>query len=247
MPAKAFIFYDNSNIFVSGREIAGYMEGVDAPGPFRIHLESLIALAAGGRDIGGAWAAGSDAQGSSAPVWEALQDQGVHVEVFERGALSGGEQAVDQSLQVHMLRMGYQNPQVAVLLSGDGAGHQNGHGFLNDLKLMKRNGWGIELIAWERTCNRAMREWVELNGVFIPLEKHYNQVTFLERRRIVTPLDLSNRPAAKPSIPEYQRAFLAGKKEASERIQELEATIEQLRSKSLKAERYKARMQKRSP
>jgi hypothetical protein len=246
MAPKSFIFYDNSNIFLSGRDVAGRLEGLEARPRFRIYLEALVDLAAGGREIGGAWAAGSESAASSGVVWQALQDQGIHVEVFERGALTGSEQAVDQSLQVHMLRQGYEQPQVAVLISGDGAGHEEGRGFLNDLKLMKRSGWGVEVLAWEQNCSRAMRDWVAKNGVFIPLERYYDQVTFLEFRRNATPLDLSSRPLAKPDIPEYQRAFEAGKQVAAERIRDLETQLEMLRAKTEKTERYNNKIRNRS-
>lgn len=246
MTAKAYIFFDNSNIFLSGKTIAEMREGIGAKGPFRLQLDRLIELAAAGRPIGGAWASGSTASDRSNPIWKTLHDRGVQVEVYERGAQSGGEQAVDQSLQVHMLRLGYQEPQVAVILTGDGSGHEDGAGFLNDAKLMASNGWGIEVLSWKHSCNAALRAWAESRGVFVPLDDYYDQVTFLEFGRMSKPLDLSQRRTATPGVSIQSRSHEDGRRESAAKLEQLEAQLAELRCKSMKTDRYRAKMQRRN-
>ena len=45
---------------------------------------------------------------------------------------------------------------------------------------MRGRGWGVELLAWEKTCKPQMRDWVRRNGVYVPLDDHYESVTFLK-------------------------------------------------------------------
>ena len=64
------------------------------------------------------------------------------------GAIGGGrEQGVDQALQTAMLRDLSDNngdPGTAVLISGDGAGFDDGCGFHADLERMHRKGWKLK-------------------------------------------------------------------------------------------------------
>lgn len=86
------------------------------------------------------------------------------------------------------------SPQVAVLLTGDGHGFEDGAGFHADLQRMHEKGWGIELVTWEKTCKRRLREWASSVGVYIRLEDYYSSVTFLERgKRKSKPMDISKR------------------------------------------------------
>src|SRR5882672_6607949 len=120
MSRDAFIFWDNSNIFISAKTVASEREGASASYEVRIQFDSLLNLAAAGRKIAYAIAVGS-VPPQLRHVWNRLAQSGVKVELFERGSDSGKEQAVDQALQVHMLRTGFDNnghPGVAVVLTG---------------------------------------------------------------------------------------------------------------------------------
>lgn len=131
-------------------------------------------------------------------------------ELYERGAASGKEQAVDQALQTRMLRLGYDYdpPETLVLLSGDGSGHDSGIGFFADIKRLHKFGWKIEVLAWRDHCKREMREWAEQEGTFVDLKEFYSQISFLESRidnkpkilRRAAPLDLEKRPRIKQAI-----------------------------------------------
>jgi NYN domain len=198
---KAFVFWDNSNIFISAKTVAAEREGGDAAYQVRIQFDHLLQLALAGRDLEYAIAVGS-VPPPLRHVWNRLEQAGVKVELFERGSLTSREQAVDQALQTHMLRKALDyngDPGIAVMLTGDGAGFLDGVGFHSDLERMHRKGWGVEVLAWERTCNPRLKRWVEEIGVFVALEDYYESVTFTEDEtgaiRRAKPLDLSKRKA----------------------------------------------------
>ena len=201
---KVFIYWDNSNIFISAQQVAIEREGEAARFRVRIHFRNLLQLAHGNREIERAIAVGS-VPPELRHVWNRLENEGVTVQLLERGALQGREQGVDQALQTVMLRdaVDYNgDPGIAVLLTGDGAGFDDGVGFHADLERMRRRNWRIEVLSWRHSCNRRMREWAEENGKFIALDDFYDSVTFLESAppgqpvadpRYAVPIDLSKR------------------------------------------------------
>jgi hypothetical protein len=207
---KIFIYWDNSNIFISSQSVAEMREGFGARSRFRVHFHNLLELARAGREVVHALAVGSIPPELRA-VWNALENEGVQVSLQERGQLQGTEQGVDQELQVQMLRDLADNngaPGIAVLLTGDGSGFETGAGFHADLKRMKGKGWGIEVLSWRHSCSARMRHWAEENGVFIPLDDYYGAITFLEppsagqpiaQARYPEPLNLGVRPMNSPS------------------------------------------------
>ena len=202
---KVFIYWDNSNIFISAQQVAIEREGEAARFRARIHFRNLLQLGHGEREIERAIAVGS-VPPELRHVWNRLENEGVTVQLLERGALQGREQGVDQALQTVMLRdaVDYNgDPGIAVLLTGDGAGFDDGVGFHADLERMRRRKWRIEVLSWRHSCNRRMREWAEQNGKFIALDDFYDSVTFLEapppgqpvaNPRYAVPIDLSKRP-----------------------------------------------------
>ena len=125
---------------------------------------------------------------------------------YERGAMQGREQGVDQTLQTAMLRDAFDyngNPGIAVMLTGDDRGFDDGVGFHAALERMHHRGWGVEVLSWRDGCNRRMREWAEQNGKFIALDGFYDSITFPEPPapgqpiadpRHPAPVDLSKRP-----------------------------------------------------
>jgi len=197
-----YIFWDNSNVFISSKKVASDVEGKYGPQYVRIQFENLFKLAAANRKIELAVCVGSVPPELEA-VWDRLQETGVKIEKYERGAASGKEQGVDQCLQLWMLRAvtDAEQPGIAVLLTGDGRGYEDGVGFRADLERMYKKGWGIELVTWESTCNRKLREWADSVGTFVRLEDFYGAVTFLEEgKRKSKPVDLSKRKVASLTV-----------------------------------------------
>ena len=201
---KVFIYWDNSNIFISARDVAIDLEGDTARYRVCLDFRNLLEVARAGRDIEHAVAVGS-VPPELRHVWNRLENEGVTVKLLERGAIQGREQGVDQLLQTAMLRDGFDyngDPGIAVLLTGDGSGFDDGVGFHADLERMRVRGWRIEVLSWRHSCNRGMREWAEEYGTFIALDDFYDSVTFLEPPapgqpiadpRYATPPDLSRR------------------------------------------------------
>ena len=205
-----FVYWDNSNIYHEAQRLAEERNGT--PGArylIRIHFDNLLRLAHADRQLKKA-----DAAGSVPPemqhLWHRMENHGVEVKLYDRGARERGEQEVpDQWLQLRMLQdaMRYKDhPGVVALLTGDGAGYAEGRGFHVTLELMHESGWQVEILSWMHSCNRRMREWAERYGVFVPLDDYYDAITFREPSRPghefapardAAKLDLSRRPVSR--------------------------------------------------
>ena len=200
---RVFVYWDNSNVFISARQLAAEREGPDAYYRVRINFRHMLELASAGRHIEHAVAVGS-IPSELRHVWNRLEGEGVSVLLPERGGVNG-ERGMVHALQTAMLRDCYDyigEPGIAVLLTGDGAGFYDGVGFHADLDRMHSRGWRIEVISWRHSCNTRMRQWAERNGRFIALDDFYESVTFLEppapgqpiaNPRYPVPVDLSKR------------------------------------------------------
>lgn len=202
-----FIYWDNSNIFHEAQRLAEERNGsTEAKYRVRIHFDNLLKLALAGRNLKSALAAGSippDLQN----LWNRMENLGIEVKIFDRVSAGLGEQQVPDGVLQHRMALNgliYKNsPGIVVLLTGDGAGYHEGHGFHTTLEILHDNGWRIEVLSWQHSCKRQMRTWAEQNGKFIPLDNYYNAITFLEPSRPGQPLansreaenlDLANRP-----------------------------------------------------
>jgi len=246
MPS-VLLFVDNSNIFISARSEAERREGRSARDLIRLHFDRLLQLALAGRPLARAFVVGSIPP-EQRTVWNSLEAAtGVKPELYERGKMSGGEQGLDQCLQVHMLRAisDYAEPQIAVLMTGDGAGYDDGVGFHADMERMHAAGWGIEVISWARHCRRALREWAEANGRFVPLDDYYESVTFLEGSRRVNPLNLTHRALAEPQTSAVQRAELKARMESDAQVRTLQEEIIRLKARAETKAKGKAKYEKR--
>ena len=192
------VFWDNSNIFLGAKTVFRTLNR-SFPYAARIDFHNLYRLATVGRTVAGAFCVGS-VPPELAAVWKSLEKStGIRPELFERGADSNTEQAVDQALQVHMLRAlsDAEEPGVAVLLTGDGAGYFSGVGFHADLERMHKKGWGIEILSWETCCNNRMQAWATEVGKFIKLEDYLNQIVFEAHTTQVPAINLKNREVVK--------------------------------------------------
>ncbi len=245
---RVFIFWDNSNIYISGQQVGDRKEGLFAHKTFRIDFDHLFHLAHADRPVDSAIAVGSIPPELRQLWGEFEKATGVRAVLHERGAQSGREQAEDAVLQVHMLRAlcDERDPQIAVLMTGDGKGYEDGVGFHADLERMADRGWAIEVLAWEHSCRKRLRKWAERVGVFIPLDRYYESVTFLESHRFVQPLNLTHRPCAKPKAPRPV-FIIPSAKPASAPIQPIALTPEQQREMKWqqRRERGKRKQEKR--
>lgn len=181
---KICIFWDNSNIYIGAQDVAKGRDGATVGRDVRIHFDNLYELARAGRTIVSGVCVGS-LPPELQDLWKKLRSVGVELELFERGQETGKEQAVDQALQVHMLRaIVDQEPGTAVLLTGDGAGSYEGKGFFSDLKRMKSKGWKVEVLSWDGACHPLLKAWAQENGIFVALDDHYESVTYIKGLRV---------------------------------------------------------------
>lgn len=158
-PPNVSIFWDNSNIYVPAIDAARERDGAIVGRSLRIHFLNLFELARAGRRVVGGFCVGTTSF-RNVKLEQRLQEVGVEIEFFERGRDTGGEQAVDQALQVHMLRsLCDMPPGIAVLMTGDGAGAGTGRGYMADLQRMHRAGWQIEQPAIA-ACSPGQSKWV---------------------------------------------------------------------------------------
>ena len=198
--SKIYIFWDNSNIFISAKRFANNCRVSSSYGlGTRIHFENLYNLAKVGRDVEKIIVVGSVLHGE-AELWRRFESTiGCEIKLFEKGNETGKEQAVDQALQVEMLRAlnDEKVPQIAVLLTGDGAGYDEGIGFHADLERMYNSGWGVEVISWKNTCKQNLENWVKKAGVFIDLEEYFDSVTYEVGGRPATKLNMKHRGQAR--------------------------------------------------
>lgn len=245
-PPKVHIFLDNSNIFISAQDEAKKKEGPPAKAKVRIQFDNLIELALANRSLGSAFVVGS-VPPDQKDVWNRLeQATGVKPELYERGQFSGGEQGIDQCLQVHMLRAvsDHPDPQIAVLLTGDGAGYDDNIGFHADLERMHSSGWGVEVLSWKTHCKRGLRDWATTNGIFVALDDHYESVTFLEGGRFSNPINLANRSVTTVRRSPARAAEEAAKLQANMEIEGLKRQLREAQEASAAKSAKKAKYAK---
>ena len=87
---RVFVYWDNSNIFISAQQVAAEREGNAARYRIRLDFRHLLELARAGREIEHAIAVGSIPP-ELRHVWNTLENEGVTVQLLERGALQGRE------------------------------------------------------------------------------------------------------------------------------------------------------------
>ncbi len=180
-----YIFWDNSNIHISGLESVRPDLEPEAPRElFRTDFTNLFKLVCKDRIIDCAYLSGSVPPPSDS-LWDYLRRMGIKLQLLDKTANGKEQESVDMSLQTMMLRTAIDNhPSTIAVMTGDGAGKQLGEGFLSDLKRIKEKfGWDIEVYAWEKTCSKALKAYAVDNGQFIRLEDYYNSITYVKRDR----------------------------------------------------------------
>lgn len=163
----------------------------------------MFKLAVAGRPFSRGYAVGSIPP-EDWSVWNQFAKRtGIEPELFERGASTGTEQAVDQALQVQMLRaaLDERDPHIAVLLTGDGRGYGDGVGFHADLERLHRRGWGIEVLSWQDACAQDLKKWASEVGCFVKLDDYIDSIVFEQGTTFVKPLDMRKRPRASLPAP----------------------------------------------
>jgi hypothetical protein len=182
------IFWDNSNIWLVGRNVCHEREPGDEWG-FRIHFSHLLDFVLDGRQLDYAFVGGSIPP-SSDPLWKRFENLGIEVEKLERGQGTGAEVAVDEIIQLSMANriLDVNQPGTLVLLTGDGSGYTDGKGFIKQLERAHNHGWTVEVVSWDAGCNRYLRHFAQQHGAYRSLEPVYEQVTFINNKRWAQPV-----------------------------------------------------------
>ncbi len=177
------VFWDNSNIWLVGCNVCQQKEAGDESG-FRIHFARLFDFVADRRSVAYAFCAGSIPPDND-PLWQRFDDLKIKLVRQERGQQSGSEIAVDEAIQLQMANrvLDVTSPETMVLLTGDGAGYNQGQGFIAQLERAHNRGWIIEVVSWDAGCNRNLKIFAQTNGVYRPLEPVYDKVTFINNKR----------------------------------------------------------------
>ena len=183
---KMYLFWDNSNIHITGLFVKEKKEPNQPRELFRTNFKNLFELVRNNRTIDAAYLSGSIPPPNNA-LWGCLRRMGINLQLLNKTAQGKEQESVDMSLQAMMLRTAIDNisnPNTIAVLTGDGAGKQLGEGFLTDLQRIKNMGWNIEVYAWEESCNKNLKEYAQQNGSFIPLENYYYSITYLKEDRL---------------------------------------------------------------
>ena len=202
---KVFIYWDDSNIFISAQQVAIEREGEAVRSRVRIHFRNLLELARAGREIEHAVAVGSIPP-ELRHVWESLGKRRRHRSLAgtrcHAGAGTGSGPSFAKPRCCAMDSITTESRALRYCSPGTGLALTMASAFHADLERMRRRGWRIEVVSWRHSCNRRMREWAEENGQFIALDDFYDSVTFLERPapgepiappRYAVPVDLNRR------------------------------------------------------
>jgi hypothetical protein len=180
----ASLFWDNSNIWLVGRNgVCAKREPADTAA-FRIHFANLFNYVRQGRTIDYAFVAGS-VPPETDDLWKRFRTLKLKVETQERGN-SGGEIAVDEAIQLAMsnrLLDILPKTEPIILLTGDGAGYSEGRGFITSLERAVKHKCPIEVVSWNAGVNRYLKKFAQANGAYVPLEPGYEQITFINNKR----------------------------------------------------------------
>jgi hypothetical protein len=179
-----YIFWDNSNIHISGlNSVMPIKEPTAIRELYRTNFKNLFELVRNNRTVDAAYLSGSIPPPNN-DLWEHAKNLGIQLQLLNKASDGTEQESVDMSLQTMMLRNALDNPPcIMAVLTGDGAGKQLGEGFLSDLKRIARLNWKIEVYSWDITCNRYLKDFAIQNGTFIPLEDYYESITYLKRDR----------------------------------------------------------------
>ena len=177
------VFWDNSNIWLVGKKVCANREA-GKESAFRIEFSNLFEYVLDGRPVEYAFLAGSIPPASD-EVWTKFNALGITVHTQERGAISGGEVAVDEQIHLAMLERLVDEPlpQAIVLLTGDGSGYKQGKGFIRQLERAVKKGWRIEVVSWDIGCNGSLKQYAKDHGRYRPLEPAYEKVSYIQGGR----------------------------------------------------------------
>ena len=182
-----YIFWDNSNIHYAGlNHVLPTMEPLAQRELYRTHFSNLLNLVTSGRQVEDIFFAGSVPPKDDS-LWKSIENLGITPSLLPRSISDGEADTTDHVLQLALLRLAFDSPEpkTVALLTGDGAGINDGQGFLADAKRIAQRGWTFEVYSWDIACHKLLKEFAENEGKYIKLEDYYEYITFIKNGRRV--------------------------------------------------------------
>lgn len=186
-----YVFWDNSNIHYAGlNHVFPWKEpGIDKK-RYRTYFSGLLELVLQGRPLDNIYFAGSVPPRGDA-LWNVVEEKlGKAPSLLPRSEKEGEANTTDHVLQLELLRlcMDHKEPGTIALLTGDGAGINEGQGFLADALRLTEYGWKFEVYSWDAACHGKLKAFAIQKGKYVKLEDYYENITFIEGGRSAKPL-----------------------------------------------------------
>ncbi len=177
------IIWDNSNIWIGGKDACEKSEPAATLSAFRIHFENLYKLVLNGRTVGQSYLGGS-VPPEAQELWRFARHLGCDVTLLRR-VDSGKEQGVDEilHLKISNLLLDHDEPQTIAILSGNGATSEFASSFPGQVERALKRGWNVEIYSWEDSMNHRVYDPILQKHPnlmsYINLDDHYGSITFI--------------------------------------------------------------------
>lgn len=176
------IVWDNSNIWLGGKDTCTNLEPTINPHLFRIHFKNLYDFVLNGREAGHRYFGGSVPPEANA-LWDFVKNLGCETNLLHR--IDSGEQGVDEILHLKMtvLILDYKAPATLALLSGNGADSEFRSSFPAHVERALDRGWDVEVYSWDVSMNHTIYDPIiekHPKAKYVDLDKYYGQLTFLQ-------------------------------------------------------------------
>lgn len=173
-PKSVYIFVDNSNIWITGKQVSGRSKAVPVPSNYwyRVDYGKLLDLVKGVRPLGDM----PKLYGSEPPpvdsVWDRIKEHGYNVTLFKRNIFNK-EKGLDMKLgmDMTMLAMRVRPPGIVALVAGDAD-------YEPVVKQLISMGWEVEVWYWSNAA-KVLRDAATY---FHPLNSRMDQIGFEGRQ-----------------------------------------------------------------
>jgi len=145
MSDSAYVFVDNSNVWIQGKRLSGERFNLPENNRYRIDYGKLLQHVLGTRTL----AAVPRLYGSEPPpndsVWRMIAAQGFDVHVFRRN-IRNKEKGVDMQMGLDIQRLIFTQPmQTVIMVAGDAD-------FVPVCEELRSAGWSCEVWYWSRAA-----------------------------------------------------------------------------------------------
>jgi len=183
---KVHVIWDNSNIWLGGKDTCEGKEPSVILHSFRIHFDNLYHLVLNNRIAGERYFGGS-VPPECEPLWDFVKNLGCQTNLLHR-IEKGGEQAVDEVLHLKManLLLDINPPEILAVLSGNGHTSDYGTSFPEQIKRALQRNWQIEIYSWECSMSHKIYDSIlnqyPTKAKYIKLDDYYYSLTFIKEK-----------------------------------------------------------------